>query len=42
MTPARLQSIEEIFHAALDQKPDQVRAFLERACEGDNDLAPSR
>ncbi len=38
MTPARLQTIEEIFHAALDQKPDQVGAFLERACEGDNAL----
>ena len=38
MTPARLQTIEKIFHAALDQKPDQVGAFLERACEGDNVL----
>ena len=35
MTPARLQTIEEIFHAALDQEPDQVSAFLETACEGD-------
>jgi serine/threonine protein kinase/tetratricopeptide (TPR) repeat protein len=35
MTPARLQTIEEIFHAALDQEPDQVGAFLEVACEGD-------
>ena len=38
MTPARLQTIEEIFHAALDQKPDQVGAFLERACGGDDVL----
>src|ERR1051325_748477 len=38
MTPARLQTIEEIFHAALDQKPDQVHAFLERACDGDKVL----
>jgi serine/threonine-protein kinase len=38
MTPARLQTIEEIFHAALDQGPDQVGAFLERACEGDDVL----
>ncbi len=38
MTPARLQTIEEIFHAALDQKPGQVGAFLERTCEGDNVL----
>src|SRR5216110_238005 len=35
MTPARLQTIEEIFHAALDQEPDQVGAFLDAACEGD-------
>src|SRR5436309_6549806 len=35
MTPARLQTIEEIFHAALDQEPDQVSAFLDAACEGD-------
>src|SRR5205823_14700842 len=35
MTPARLQTIEEIFHAALDQEPDQVGAFLDTACDGD-------
>src|SRR5437667_3644507 len=35
MTPARLQTIEEIFHAALDQEPDKVGAFLDTACEGD-------
>src|SRR5213596_178941 len=35
MTPARLQTIEEIFRAALDQKPDQISAFLDTACEGD-------
>src|SRR6266481_5123504 len=35
MTPARLQTVEEIFHAALDQEPDRVGAFLETACEGD-------
>src|SRR6266699_1314749 len=34
MTPARLQTIEEIFHAALDREPDQVGAFLDAACEG--------
>ena len=38
MTPARLQTIEEIFHAALDQEPDQVGAFLDAACEGDEVL----
>jgi serine/threonine protein kinase/Tfp pilus assembly protein PilF len=35
-TPARLQTIEEIFHAALDQEPDRVAAFLDAACEGDD------
>src|SRR5437867_3284761 len=35
MTPARLQTIEEIFRAALDQEPDQIGAFLDTACEGD-------
>jgi eukaryotic-like serine/threonine-protein kinase len=35
MTPARLQTTEEIFHAALDQEPDQISAFLDKACEGD-------
>ena len=35
MTPARLQKIEEIFLAALEQQPDQVNAFLDTACEGD-------
>src|SRR4029450_11338946 len=38
MTPARLQTIEEIFHAALDQEPDRVGAFLDTACEGDEVL----
>ena len=38
MTPAGLQTIEEIFHAALDQEPDQVGAFLDAACEGDEVL----
>src|SRR6266481_9619162 len=35
MTPAQLQTIEEIFHAALDQEPDQVARFLDTACDGD-------
>src|SRR5262245_43658919 len=38
MTPGQLQTIEEIFRAALDQKPDQISAFLHRACEGDEML----
>jgi eukaryotic-like serine/threonine-protein kinase len=35
MTPARLERIEEIFCAALDQEPDEVAQFLDSACEGD-------
>src|SRR6476660_1123104 len=35
MTPARFQTIEEIFLAAVEQEPDQVHAFLDTACEGD-------
>src|SRR5712671_1248786 len=38
MTPARLQTVEEIFHAALDQEPDQIGAFLDAACEGNDVL----
>ena len=38
MTPAQLQTIEEIFHSALDQEPDRVGAFLDAACEGDEVL----
>src|SRR5438309_8531530 len=30
-----LQTIEETFHAALDCKPDQLGAFLDRRCAGD-------
>src|SRR3954468_7394694 len=35
MTPAQLQTVEEIFHAALDQEPDQVARFVDTTCEGD-------
>src|SRR5436190_18184478 len=38
MTPARFQTIEEIYRTALDQEPDQIRAFLDTACEGDEVL----
>src|SRR6478736_3219919 len=34
MTPARLQTVEEIFHAALDQESDRVGVFLDATCEG--------
>src|SRR5437870_7037334 len=35
MTPARFQTIEEIFLAALEQEPEKVSAFLDTACDGD-------
>src|SRR6266513_1029364 len=35
MTSARLQTIEEIFYAALDKEPNYVAQFLETACGGD-------
>src|SRR5438128_2253865 len=35
MTPAQLQTIEEIFYAALEQDSNNVARFLETACEGD-------
>jgi eukaryotic-like serine/threonine-protein kinase len=38
MTPARFRTIEEIYRAALDQHPDEIGAFLDRACEGDEVL----
>src|SRR5881397_928161 len=38
MTPAPLQRIEEIYRAALEQAPDQIGAFLDTACEGDEIL----
>ena len=38
MTPARLQTIEEIYRAALDQGPDQIGTFLDTACKGDDVL----
>jgi eukaryotic-like serine/threonine-protein kinase len=35
MTPARLQTIEEIFYAAVEKQADEVDVFLDTACEGD-------
>jgi eukaryotic-like serine/threonine-protein kinase len=35
MTPARFQTIEEIFLAAVEHEPDQISAFLDTACDGD-------
>src|SRR5438067_1869085 len=36
MTPAQLQTIEEVFHAALECEPGKVRDFLDTACGGDD------
>src|SRR5215468_5361669 len=38
MTPARFQTIEQIYRAALDQKPDKVSGFLDMACGSDEVL----
>ena len=38
MTPARFQTIEGIFYSALDCAPEQIEAFLEKACAGDESL----
>src|SRR5262249_19302902 len=38
MTSERLTAMEEIFHAALDCAPDQLSAFLDRRCAGDEVL----
>jgi len=35
MTPAQLETIEEIFYAALDKEPHKLARFLETACGGD-------
>lgn len=35
MTPARLETIEEIFHSALAQAPNQISSFLDTTCQGD-------
>src|SRR4051794_40643998 len=35
---ADLQTIEKIFHAALDQPTEQLGGFLETACKGDDAL----
>ncbi|MBA3963568.1 MAG: protein kinase [Chthoniobacterales bacterium] len=38
MTPARFETIEEIFYSAIGQAPDTREAFLVTACEGDEAL----
>src|SRR5882762_2327553 len=38
MMPAHLRAVEETFHAALDCEPDQLSAFLDQTCAGDEVL----
>ena len=38
MKSDRWQKIDEIFHAALQQKPEDREAFIEDACGGDGEL----
>jgi serine/threonine protein kinase len=38
MTPARFQTIEQIYREALEKEPDEISAFLDRACGGDEVL----
>jgi TolB-like protein/Tfp pilus assembly protein PilF len=38
MTAARFETVEQIYHAALDQEPDQISSFLDNACKGDEVL----
>jgi serine/threonine protein kinase/Flp pilus assembly protein TadD len=35
MTPARLRTIEEIFHSALDRPAHEIGSFLDASCQGD-------
>ncbi len=38
MTRAQLETIEELFHSALNQAPEQRATFLDSACAGDEQL----
>jgi serine/threonine-protein kinase len=38
VTPERWQQVKELFRSALEQKTEERAAFLERACDGDDDL----
>src|SRR6476620_7820445 len=38
MNPARFQPIEEIYREALEKEPNEISAFLDKACEGDEAL----
>jgi eukaryotic-like serine/threonine-protein kinase len=38
MKPERWSQIEQVYHAALERSPDERAAFLDAACDGDQDL----
>ena len=38
MKPNRWQKMDEIFHAALQYRPDERKAFIEEASRGDEEL----
>ena len=38
MKPDRWREIERLYHAARDRKPDEIAAFLDESCGGDNSL----
>src|ERR1700685_3657824 len=38
MTAERWRQVEQLYHAALDRKPDERAVFLTEACNGDDDL----
>src|SRR5215471_17780817 len=38
MLPHRWEKVSEIFHAALDQPPEDWPDFLQKACDGDQQL----
>src|SRR3979411_1904342 len=38
MTPERFEQISQLYHATLEQEPDQRAGFLQQSCGGDRDL----
>jgi serine/threonine protein kinase/Tol biopolymer transport system component len=38
MTPERLKQVEDVYQAAMDIDPSQRNAYIDRICEGDEDL----
>ena len=38
MTPERWRKVGEIFHAALEERPEQRKHWVESACAGDAEL----